>query len=753
MFRMTIGTVGSLWIPLMVCSLLNGQATGQEPHLAYAYPAGGQVGTTCKVVLGGQHLKEITEVHISGAGVQAELVSWYRPMTRGEYNQLQMKLTEAREKLSEQKRGSPEESMVAFTAGVSEDELREMEVFRERDRDPKRQPNEQLEEELTIRLTIEANASQGKRELRLVSETAVSNPLWIHIGPWTEINESEPNDTTPNRVQEEFPMIINGQIMPGDIDCFTFDAREGEQLVISAGARDVIPYLADAVPGWFQAVLSLTDSAGREVAFADSFEYRQDPVIFFVVPRNDRYTVRISDAIFRGREDFVYRITLGEIPFVTSVFPLGARCGSEVDVEIRGWNLSETKFSAHLLPCGKMRQKQWFDLPQKNGLSVRFPLQVDVLADVFEAEPNNGQESSQPVSTRANIHGRIDSPGDQDVFFISRGGQLVAEVLARREGSPLDSQLTLTDIDGNEIAFNDDHEDRSQGFQTHHADSLLEAFVPSSGAYLRISDTQGNGGKGYVYRLSLRSADPDYEVRVTPGSIVARAGSVVPITAYALRHDNYHEDIELALLNAPAGFELSGAIIPGNADRITLTLSVPAVAPEKPIPLEMITRGRRGRGSRAWLTHPAIPAENMMQAFIWHHLVSVDDWTVSVSGKPRSPAPFRIVTTSPRLQLQRGKVLLLNVIPTVTNIPVNELRVSLDDPKGVTAEMVTGEGGGLAIKVTVDAEEASPGLGGNLLFRAYRETTPAATDANPTPSPRRTDYGYLPALPFKISER
>ena len=36
---------------------------------------------------------------------------------------------------------------------------------------------------------------------------------------------------------------------------------------------------------------------------------------------------RSMTAIYRGREDFVYRITIGELPFVTSIFPLGGRAG------------------------------------------------------------------------------------------------------------------------------------------------------------------------------------------------------------------------------------------------------------------------------------------------------------------------------------------------------------------------------------------------------------------------------------------
>ena len=37
--------------------------------------------------------------------------------------------------------------------------------------------------------------------------------------------------------------------------------------------------------------------------------------------------IEINDAIYRGREDFVYRITIGELPFVTSIFPLGGPAG------------------------------------------------------------------------------------------------------------------------------------------------------------------------------------------------------------------------------------------------------------------------------------------------------------------------------------------------------------------------------------------------------------------------------------------
>jgi hypothetical protein len=135
------------------------------------------------------------------------------------------------------------------------------------------------------------------------------------------------------------PTVINGQIMPGEVDRYRFSARRGQSLVVVVSARDLIPYLADAVPGWFQATVALYDAKGKELAYDDDFRFQPDPVLHFEIPRDGDYFVEIKDSIYRGREDFVYRIALGELPFVTSIFPLGGRGGERTVVELKGWNL------------------------------------------------------------------------------------------------------------------------------------------------------------------------------------------------------------------------------------------------------------------------------------------------------------------------------------------------------------------------------------------------------------------------------
>jgi hypothetical protein len=75
--------------------------------------------------------------------------------------------------------------------------------------------------------------------------------------------------------------------------------------------------------------------------------------------------------------------------------------------------------------------------------------------------------------------------------FEGRAGQeIVAEVMARRLGSPLDSVLRLTDATGKELAFNDDFEDRTVGLLTDQADSFISFKLPANGAYyLQLADS------------------------------------------------------------------------------------------------------------------------------------------------------------------------------------------------------------------------------------------------------------------------
>lgn len=610
----------------------------RTPHLGYLYPAGARQGTTILVHSAGQYLDGASEVVVTGGGVEAMVAGHVKPLNGRQINLLRDRLAALQKAMKAAGRSQTSLSVrSAANTNVMERLDRataeqEMADIRQQLANPKNRAREnpQLAEDLTLRLLVAPDAEPGEREVRVKTNLGLSNPLAFHVGQLPEFAEQEPNNQAADAVLlAPLPLIINGQIMPGDVDQFRLRLSQGTRLVVAASARALMPYIADAVPGWFQATLGLYDAKGNELAYADGYRFHPDPVLFFEIPSAGEYVVAIKDSIYRGREDFVYRLTVGELPFVTSLFPLGGRAGGAQTVELKGWNLPQDQMEL------KAREPGTISVAVRKGelVSNRVPFAVGDLAEIMELEPNNDPAGAQRVTLPLTINGRIESAGDGDVFrFDGRAGDpVVAEVTARRLNSPLDAVIRLTDANGRQLAFNDDHPDRGAGLTTHHADSQLQTTLPATGAYyLHLGDAQQKGGAAYAYRLRLSPPQPDFELRVVPASVSARAGASVPLTVVALRKDGFTQDITVALKDAPAGFRLSAGRLSGTNEQVRVTLSVPGVPPKEPVSLSL--EGRATVQGQS-LVRPAVPAEDMMQAFAYRHLVPAQELMVAVTSR------------------------------------------------------------------------------------------------------------------------
>jgi len=73
-------------------------AMAQSQYIGYAYPDGGQQGSTFPVKLGGQGLSYASGLVVSGEGVSARLVECYRIMDNQEMTLLNQQLGELRKK-------------------------------------------------------------------------------------------------------------------------------------------------------------------------------------------------------------------------------------------------------------------------------------------------------------------------------------------------------------------------------------------------------------------------------------------------------------------------------------------------------------------------------------------------------------------------------------------------------------------------------------------------------------------------------
>jgi hypothetical protein len=653
----------------------------QNQYIGYVYPAGGQQGTTFPIRLGGQGLVSASDVVVSGDGVSVRLVDYYRVMSNEEFGLLNQQLNELRKKEStvddvlgakmasfefpapigpvvEPKQGEKESKKAPPKSEKDVAKEKLIDRIQRRFTDDERTPAVSSQTELVYaEITVAPDAKPGRREIRVISKLGVSNALSFYVGQVPEVarkpmktcqlsvlgKEYQAQRRRPPEEEElriTVPCTMNGQVAPGEVNRYRFQASKGQRLVISAKARELVPYVADGVPGWFQAVLRLRDANGKELAYDDDFRFNPDPVIFFEVPDDGEYLLTINEALFRGRESFVYRITIGEMPFVTSIFPLGGRVGEPVKIEMDGWNLEKATLSP---PPRNAKPGEYF-VAATDGkfVSNDVPFALDTLPECLDKEPNDVPSQAQKVNLPIIVNGRADRPGDWDVFEVAgRAGEtIVAEVHARRLGSPFDSFLKVTGADGKVIALNDDHYDAGSGLNTNHADSYLMVKLPADGRYfIHLGDTTRHAGKEYTYRLRISRPQPDFVLRLIPSRVVIPSKASAAVTVFAIRKDGFDGPIKLSFKDLPKGLESSGATLAAKQEVVGLAVKTSLAEMEKPVNVTVV--GSATIGDRE-VVHVAVPAEDKMQAFLWRHLLPAEDLPVLVYNSSYQPPADRI---------------------------------------------------------------------------------------------------------------
>jgi hypothetical protein len=714
----------------------------KDPDIAYIYPAGGRAGESFDVTVGGQQLSQITGARVTGGGVVVSVTGFSRPLPGKRFQEFRETLANRRDDMmgmtpKGKKPGDEAIGPILQEAGASEEEIRLFLIMRKQKNDPKRQDNRQLEESVSLRIEIAPDAVPGPRSLRLLGKNGISNPLPFAVGTHPEVREPPSTDPSPPApLPLKFPLVINGQILPGEADRYRFRAAAGDRLVFVGQARALIPYLADAVPGWFQMALTVFNSAGSVLADARSFRFSPDPVLVFDVKESGHYELEVRDALYRGREDFIYRITAGKIPFVAGIAPLGAPAGSSAEVEIFGWNLA--------------RNRARIAVPTTPGSFSRFLAESPETvfeagdgAEITASEPDEDLSRAVPVPLPVTINGRIGRPGDEDVFAVraTRGSPLVVEVFARRLGSPLDAFVRITDSAGREVARGDDQEDIACGLLTHHADSRVLFDPPADGiCHIRITDAQNSGGPDFPYRLRIGPPRPDFRLRIAPSGLSGSPGANVPITVRALRKDGFQGEIRLAC--GTPGFTLAGGRIPAGADSVTATLAFPAKPDPEPREIVIVGGGDTPGGL---VTRQAEPTDDLLQAFFFHHLVPAEELLAFTPPDAPKRPPLGVLPDSVTISANRPATVTASAPKNLTK----GLRASLvNPPDGITIASATPTKSGFAIAFAADPSKIRPPAAGNLLV----ELTASVPDKKDPSKTNSWSLGFLPAIPFEIAE-
>ena len=481
---------------------------------------------------------------------------------------------------------------------------------------------------LEATLDIAADAPLGRRWLRVLNErSGLTNFAYFVVGSLPEQIEIEPNNDTVKPGVVLIPLVMNGRINPAaDLDVFKFSGKAGQKLVAAVAAHAIDVHGQYKNFGIADFSLELLDANGRTLAAAeDTIGY--DPLVEHILPADGDYFVRVQLLNYGGFPEAVYRLTLGEVPYITGAFPAGYQRGTDPKVELLGVNVpasggrgsrragtgAEPQFSFTARqeprppdPAYPLHHVTLQDVSH-SGLDV--PLVVGDLPEIIEVEPNDERAAAVELKWPLTVNGRFQQSNDADWYRVKlEANQKVwFETIAHRcIRSPIDTLIQVYDAGGKLLGENDD-EAFDPNYESYHdfktTDSKLMFTAPAAGEFfVKVTEQTGVSGPRAIYRLSVAEARPDFRLSHFPDGVpVWGPGSTACVLVRIDRFAGCDDDIEVSVEGLPAGWTSSPATSLGGKGvrpyntyqlKVFVTITAPADAvPGTCFPFRIVGRG------------------------------------------------------------------------------------------------------------------------------------------------------------------
>jgi hypothetical protein len=251
--------------------------------------------------------------------------------------------------------------------------------------------------ELIVEMTVPDGVEPGTHGFRLRTPLGTTALRTFAVGLLPELDETEMNDTPEGSQLMTLPMTANGALQRGgDVDHFLFDAKAGQQVVFAVTGTPIGSRI--------DSTIAVLDASGATIASNDDGTWQmRDSVLVHTFAKDGRYAVRVADALDAGGpRDFHYRLTAGELPYVTSIFPLG------------GARDSVTRFAAEGVHLGVAPTASAAPSPSTSAKAKAKTTAAAARASVRLADPREGaqqqyqhEQQQQQQQTEASRTGAI----------------------------------------------------------------------------------------------------------------------------------------------------------------------------------------------------------------------------------------------------------------------------------------------------------------------------------------------------------
>ena len=565
MFLRLIGAILCLAAPLIA----QDTETVTEPKLLSHFPIGGQQGTTF-------------DLEVSGEALQGARAVWFEG---GELSASILKV----EKLQTAPKAEEKEAESYLAKAVKADHR------------------------VIFQVRVPIAASPGLHLFRLVTPRGLSNALGLQVVSEPIISETtRPHQTAENAQYLSVPAVVNGRLSEkGQRDFYAFRVPQGEELLFSVRS-DLGPsrtYQAQAgitlyrsSASWFDPnrVVRLavegpalswepfhryerTRSTGRFALFQHVSHQFESPGRYFLSvgtftgtgDPNHGYQLRIVRRRSSEPQPVLGKLAHPDPGDWLERDSATLRQLGSFQRPLEPNRLALLQHRSGRAASNGERAASSESLPDQANSANLSPAHAARIEPAPEVEPNNSLDRPGRMKIPGLIEGRIQAPGDVDLFrFQAEAGQKLAFELETPGISPphFNPWLKLLDEEGNELVSNIYMEYGGDGDDVNKTVERKTIFtIEQPGSYyLQIRDlTSVQGGPRFTYRLLVRPQVPhlgriEISLGVTPSlstlidktdRINLEAGQAKEMVVVCEKEEGFQGEVALTVDNLPPGVQ------------------------------------------------------------------------------------------------------------------------------------------------------------------------------------------------------
>ncbi|MDA1233138.1 MAG: hypothetical protein O2856_20430, partial [Planctomycetota bacterium] len=427
--------------------------------------------------------------------------------------------------------------------------------------------------QIRLKFTVTPEAMTGVRDFRILGPTGPSTIGQLVITRDTVIVEDPKNDTQETAQPVTIPSTVCGCVEKAeDVDFYRFSIDQPTSLTFHCLAMRLEDRIHDLQTHVDPIISIRSAKTGSTLAMADN-DFAADPFLSHVFEAGE-YLLEVRDVRYQGNKYWNYAIEISNRPYLSQVYPAIVSVGQTTQLQLVGEYLADAAAAEYpapaALPNPDDRESCTIDvsLTSADNTLNPVPLVITTLPVTVESDgDNNTSATATSITVPAAVSGRIEADSDIDCFsFDAKRDELISvEVLARRNGSGLDSIIRLINAEGKPLTENDDM--RLWGRRTVQ-DSMIENWkVPADGRYtIEIRDVHLRGGADFVYGIEVTHATPQFDLIMDTDKTWLTPGSCAAIFVRANRRNGFAGEIQLQIEGLPEGVTATcGKVMAGAA--------------------------------------------------------------------------------------------------------------------------------------------------------------------------------------------